>query len=74
MSHPINQERLERVSNLLSQAQAVVATIDSRPQTQMSPADCFMETLAANACNSNLSDAEFRQFVLNSLSGMSRQG
>ena len=70
MSSTKSQEQLERVKNLLAQAQAVVETIDCRPQ--MSLADHLVQTLAANVSNGNLSDAEFRAFVANSLSGMAR--
>ena len=62
-----NQEQLERVTNLLKQAGAVLETIDLTPRA--SPADIFLRTLAVNLDNVFLSDADFRQFVRNSLPG-----
>lgn len=62
-----NQEQLERVANLLKQAGAVLETIDLTPR--LSPAEVFLRTLAANLDNVYLSDADFRQFVRNSLPG-----
>lgn len=67
---PSNEVQLERVTNLLSQAQAVIATI-SLPKPKSSLADQFVKTLSANVDNERLSDAEFRAFVRNSLLGMS---
>lgn len=63
-----NQEQIERVRHLLTQAQAVLATVDlaRRP----SPAGLFIPTLAANVDNEKLSDADFRQFVRNSLAAI----
>ena len=63
-----NQEQIERVANLLKQAGSVLETIDLRPRP--SPAEMFMRTLAANLDNDKLSDADFRQFVRNSLPGI----
>lgn len=63
-----NQEQIERVSNLLKQAGAVLETIDLKPRT--SPAEIFLQTLAANLDNEKLTDADFRQFVRNSLPGV----
>lgn len=63
-----NQEQLERVANLLKQAGAVLETIDLTPRK--TPAEVFLRTLAANLNNANLSDADFRQFVRNSLPGV----
>lgn len=60
-----NQEQLERVTNLLKQAGAVLETIDLTPRK--SPAEMFLQTLAANLDNEKLTDADFRQFVRNSL-------
>lgn len=53
-----NQEQLERVANLLKQADAVLETIDLTPRT--SPAEVFLRTLAVNLDNVYLSDADFR--------------
>lgn len=61
-----NEERIERASNLLQQAQAVLATVDFPPPSK-SAADYFIPTLAANVENEELSDADFRQLVRNSL-------
>jgi len=63
-----NQEQLERVINLLKQAGAVLETIDLK--VSPSPAEIFLRTLAANLDNEKLSDADFRQFVRNSLPGV----
>lgn len=61
-----NAEQLERVTNLLTQAQAVLATVDVSPRRK-SPADCLVETIAANVDNDKLTDADFRNFIRNSL-------
>ena len=63
-----NQEQIERVTNLVKQAGAVLETIDLRPRE--TPAEIFLRTLAANLDNNKLTDAEFRQFVRNSLPGV----
>ena len=61
-----NKNQLERVTNLLPQARADLGTIVFRPPRQ-SAADSFTATLAANVDNDRMTDAEFRQFVRNSL-------
>lgn len=65
---PTNQEQIVRLTNLLKQAGAVLETIDLKPRP--SPAEMFLRTLAANLDNHKLSDADFRQFVRNSLPGV----
>jgi hypothetical protein len=62
-----NQEQIERATNLLTQAQAVLATVTFDVALRSSPADLFIPTLVANVDNEKLSDAEFRLFVRNSL-------
>lgn len=63
-----NQEQIERVSNLLKQAGAVLETVDLKPRS--SPAEMFLRTLAANLDNEKLTDTDFRLFVRNSLPGV----
>ena len=65
-----NQEQLALVSALLQQAGGMLENIHlTPPSPRPSPAEIFLRTLASNLDNQKLSDADFRQFVRNSLPG-----
>ena len=64
MSTP--EEKLERLLGLLDQAKAAAEAIEI-PKCKKSAADYFMQTLLANVNNDKLTDANFRQFVKNSI-------
>jgi len=60
---------LEQVVSIANKAVSVASEIEI-PTTRKSDADYFIPTLAANLDNEKLTDADFRQFVRNSLCGL----
>lgn len=63
-----NEKVVAGVQDLLGQAQRLLGQVDLRPVK--SSAEHLMDTIRANVDNEKLSDAEFREFIRNSLRGL----
>lgn len=64
-----HHEKIERISDLLRQAQAVLASVNALPAKRR-PIDYFLPMLAANADNESITDADFRALVRRTLSSV----